>query len=184
MKGVLRVYHRIAPTGSRLSGCFLLPTGSCCQLTGSYALCARLSHWPNLPLTGSEWILGSFPRSSYCVHLIPSAPEVPASIFLPQICVLVTHHQRTFPLACSRKLCCTHRSRDTHQQVNRIWACLALDNLHLHFPAQFLKISMMSPSVLCKSSSARIPHGTHIGSSNALWFYFIFHLVQNLLALS
>ena len=48
----------------------------------------------------------------------------------------VEDHQRAFALERPYELCYTHVRRDTHQQMNVIWARLSLDDLHFHLLTQ------------------------------------------------
>ena len=59
-------------------------------------------------------LLNHFCILSYCIHKVPSAPEVSAPILILQICMPIKNHQRTFTLERLYKLCYIHVWRDTH----------------------------------------------------------------------
>ena len=72
----------------------------------------------------------------YCIHKVSPAPEIPAPIFILQICVPIENHQCAFTLERPYELCYTHVRWDTHQQMKVIGACLSLDDLYFHLFAQ------------------------------------------------
>ena len=49
--------------------------------------------------------------SSYCIHIISSAPKIPRPILVFQICMSVKYHQATLSLEESHELCCTQVRR-------------------------------------------------------------------------
>ena len=131
------VYHRITITGSHSKWLF-----SFALLSPATRKRVHVLFQANLILCVIifqlvlDVFLDHFRIFSYGIYIVPSAPEISASIPIFQIRMSIKDHQCTFTLERSYKLCYTHIRRDTHQHVDVIGACLCLYNLYFHFIAK------------------------------------------------
>ena len=184
LKGVLKVYHRITTTGSRLKRLFsfayflLLPVnGSIYSFREIWSLIKSSSSWFQIY---SSIIFAFFPT---CIHKIPSTPKISTPILVFQIRMSVEYHQRTFALESPHKLWYTHIRWDTHQKMYVVGACFSLNNFHFHFSTQLFDyfydiltycfVYHLSSIFWCEYHMVFAPI-TGMGRM----FYFIFHLFK------